>query len=88
MSETILDQLIRLKRERPVRFFIAVWITRTIRAVIYTVFLPFAIVGVVVEWLHWTAFPFVYERLHFVPKALFGFSYWLGDKIVGVQRHS
>ena len=48
-----------LRKERPVRFFIGVTVYRLIWWPVVAVHVPFALVGMFVDWLSETAFPAV-----------------------------
>ncbi len=46
-----------LKAERPIRFIIAVIVFRAIWWPVSALAIPFALIGMFVDWLSWTAFP-------------------------------
>lgn len=75
-----------LKAQRPVRHAIAVTAYRAIWWPVVAVLLPFALIGALVDWLSWTAFPWVAKTFRPVGGAAHSLALWVGNRILGTEN--
>ena len=73
------------REERPVRHFIAVTVFRAIWWPAVGLAMPFALIGSLVDWLSWTAFPAVANFVQPAWGAVHTAAFALGNKILGYE---
>lgn len=74
-----------LRSERPVRHFLAVTVYRAVWWPVVGALLPFALIGALVDWLSWTAFPAIARFVRPAGGAAHGFALALGNAVLGYQ---
>ena len=75
-----------IKAQRPIRHAVAVTVYRAIWWPAVAVVVPFALVGGFVDWLNWTAFPWVADTTRPLAEAVHAFALAVGNLILGYTK--
>jgi hypothetical protein len=74
-----------LKAQRPVRYFLAVTAHRVIWWPAVGLAVPFVLIGAFVDWLSWTALPWVAKTARPLWSAVGTFALTVGNRILGYE---